>query len=399
MEKIAIIAIAYNRVRSLDRLLVSLSAAYYGDEQVPLIISIDKSDTDEVERYADNYAWSAGPKKVVRHERNLGLKAHILSQGRWLDEYDAVVILEDDVVVARDFWNYVRQTVTRYGDNDEVAGISLYSFAVNYHVRRPFTPLRTSDDVYFMNCASSWGQVWMRRQWRCFEAWLKAHADFTYSPALPLSILSWKAQSWLKYHTRYCIEENKYFVFPYISRSTNFSDLGMHVDVRNSLYQVPLMQGRSGVLRLPEKVSDGVAYDGFFENKALYGVLGIDETECCLDLNSCNGNRVGKRYWLTTGRHPYAVKRSYALMRRPVESNVLENCEGCGIYLYDTHVPAVSPRGRRNAAVPYAFNVVNMFLLVREYGFANIMCDFWGVVCEKVAQMIKKILMSGKSRK
>ncbi len=390
MEKIAIIAIAYNRVRSLERLLASLSAAYYGDEEVPLIISIDKSDTDEVERFADRYDWAAGPKTVVRHERNLGLKAHILSQGRWLDEYDAVVILEDDVVVARDFWNYVRQTVTRYKDNDEVAGISLYSFAVNYHVRRPFTPLRTSDDVYFMNCASSWGEVWMRSQWRRFESWLETHAEFTSSPALPLSILSWKAQSWLKYHTRYCIEENKYFVFPYVSYSTNFSDLGMHVDVRNSLYQVPLMQGRSGVLRLPKNVSDGVMYDGFFENKALYATLGLDEAECCLDLNGANGNRVGKRYWMTTGRHPYAVKRSYALMRRPVESNVLENCEGQGICLYDTREQAAPPSGKGNVAVPYVYNIVNMFLLVREYGYGNIVRDFWSVVREKMAQMKKR---------
>ncbi len=387
MEKIAIIAIAYNRVHSLERLLASLSAAHYGSGQVPLIISIDRSDTDEVERYAESFAWPVGPKTVVRHERNLGLKAHILSQGHWLDEYDAVVILEDDVVVARDFWNYVRQTVALYKDNDEVAGISLYGFAVNYHVRRPFVPLRTSDDVYFMNCASSWGQVWMRRQWRCFESWLASHADFTHSPALPLSILSWKAQSWLKYHTRYCIEENKYFVFPYVSYSTNFSDLGEHVDVQNSLYQVPLMQGRSGTLRLPGKVSDGVAYDGFFENKALYAALGVAEADCCLDLGGANGNRVGKRYWLTTGRHPYAVKRSYALVRRPVESNVLEGRAGSGIYLYDTHVSAAPPKGKGNAAVTYAYNITNMFLLVREYGYGSFVRDFWRVVCGKWTQM------------
>ncbi len=390
MEKIAIIAIAYNRVHSLERLLTSLSATYYGGGQVPLIISIDKSDTDEVERYADSYVWTAGPKTVVRHERNLGLKDHILSQGRWLDEYDAVVILEDDVVVARDFWNYVQQTVARYRDNDEVAGISLYSYSVNFHQRRPFTPLRTSDDVYFMNCAMSWGQVWMRRQWRRFEDWLAAHDDFTYSPALPSSILSWKAQSWLKYHIRYCIEENRYFVYPYISYSTNFSDLGEHVNVQNSLFQVPLMQGRSGVLRLPEKVSDGVAYDGFFENKALYAALGIAEEDCCLDLQGASGNRTGKRYWLTTGRHPYAVKRSFALVRRPVESNVLENCAGSGIYLYDTHEAAASPGGKGNAAVPYAYNIANMFLLVREYGYGSFVRDFWSVVCEKWAQMKRK---------
>lgn len=98
------VAIAYNRVNSLKRLLNSLQKAYYDEDvNVPLIISIDKSDTEDVLRLANEFHWNHGDKRVLSHAENLGLKAHVLSQGKLLEEFDAIVVLEDDVVVARDF--------------------------------------------------------------------------------------------------------------------------------------------------------------------------------------------------------------------------------------------------------------------------------------------------------
>ena len=169
MKSIALVVIAYNRKDSLHRLLQSLDNAIYDEVSIPLYISIDKSNTDEVERFADEHSWRHGKKTVVKHERNLGLRAHVLEQGRLLDKYDAIVILEDDLVVSPYFWTYTQQTVEKYFSCDNVAGISLYSFAVNYHLRSPFIPLHDGHDAYFMNCAMSWGQVWMKRQWKEFE--------------------------------------------------------------------------------------------------------------------------------------------------------------------------------------------------------------------------------------
>ena len=159
MERIAITVIAYNRTESLKRLLCTLSHACYDGDTIPLYISVDKSDTDAVERFADEYCWEYGPKTVVKHSRNMGLKEHVLSQGALLDEYDAVIVLEDDLTVAPDFWSFAKQTVHQYKDDDRVAGVSLYSFAVNYHTLRPFTPQHDGHDVYFMNCAMSWGEI------------------------------------------------------------------------------------------------------------------------------------------------------------------------------------------------------------------------------------------------
>lgn len=384
LRKIAIIVIAYNRLSSLQRLLTSLENACYDGDDVPLIISIDKSDTDAVELFADEYKWSHGEKTVVKHEENIGLRHHVLSQGRWLDIYDAVVVLEDDLSVAKDFWSYTRQTVEKYDSNEEIAGISLYSFAVNYHSCRPFTPVHDGNDVYFMNCAMSWGQIWMREQWRAFEQWYKTHLEFPDMPHLPRSICSWGKKSWLKYHTRYCIEENKYFVFPYISYTTNYSEVGTHVTELDSIHQVPLLCGRIKDLRLPDfNNTDCTIYDGFFENKALYSALGIEESRCCLDLNGTNANRTGKKYWLTTRQLPYKVCRRFTYLQRPIETNVLEEREGNGIYLYDTTIAAKEPRNDNNAAFLSVYFITNSFLFIRDYGFGNIIHDFMKLIMTK----------------
>ena len=59
--KIAICAIGYNRVDSLSRLLSSLNAAVY-DENVTLIISLDRSKTLDVKTYSDEFEWIPGSK-------------------------------------------------------------------------------------------------------------------------------------------------------------------------------------------------------------------------------------------------------------------------------------------------------------------------------------------------
>lgn len=394
MEKIALVIIAYNRISSLKRLLQSLEQGYYDEEDnVPLIISIDKSNTDEVERFADEYEWEFGDKIVVKHQQNLGLKRHVLSQGKWLEEYDAIVVLEDDVVVAQDYWHYVKQCVVRYQHMDEIAGISLYGFSVNYHLFHPFIPLhKDENDVYMMHCAMSWGEVWMRNAWKKFYEWYKNNKDFYPSSNLPESICSWGDKSWLKYHTRYCIEENKFFVFPYVSYSTNFGDCGTHVlSSSNSIYQVPLLQGKNRSLSLPN-IRDAVIYDGFFENTGLYSALGLSPSECCLDLNGANGNKEHKKYWLTTKRLPYKVMRHYALKMRPLELNVLKDVnEGTGIYLYD--ISASEPSSLKindNQAFLIPYFITNAFLFLREYGYVNVIRDFFSVVKCKLNMIFNK---------
>ena len=66
---IAICIIAYNRIDSLKRCLYALEQSVY-NVSVKLYISVDKSDTDLVERFAIDYKWLFGEKEVVLHDSN-----------------------------------------------------------------------------------------------------------------------------------------------------------------------------------------------------------------------------------------------------------------------------------------------------------------------------------------
>lgn len=380
--EIAIVAVAYNRCNSLQRLLNSLEKAYY-DRPVTLIISVDKSNTDLVERFADDYVWPHGEKIVDKHEKNLGLRPHMMSLGKWFERFDAIAVLEDDIVVSPCFFAYTCQAVEKYYNSEAIAGISLYGFSVNYQSSIPFVPYKDEHDAYFMNCAMSWGEIWMRDSWRVFYDWYLHHQDFPFLPHIPKYVCSWNNKSWLKYHTRYCIEENKYFVLPYVSLTTNYSDAGEH-STGSTVHQVPMQYGQKAQFILPDFDGKCVKYDGFFENKELYHVLGFKTEELCLDLQGGNPNQLNKRYWLTTKRADYKVIRSFGLNYRPIEMNILFNTPGNDVFLYDTTIKVKCISKTNRTPILYHFHLNNVFLFLRRYGYLNTLRDFLLLVRMKI---------------
>lgn len=381
---IAIIAIAYNRPQGLFRLLNSLNAAHYPDKDVTLIISIDKSDTDTVERAADAFVWNHGTKRVKKHNENLGLHKHIMSQGEELDRYDAIIVLEDDIVVSPAFYTFASQCVEKYHDNDDIAGISLYSFPVNSLNELPFSPAKDGHDVFMMNIAQSWGEVWMRRQWREFYAWYEQNKDFGPSDAVPHMLFTW-TRSWLKYHTRFCIENNRYFIYPYYSFSTNYGEAGTHSAFDQPHYQTVLQMNIEGELRLPETPAEAVCYDGFFENKAMYAALGLTPDTCCLDISGVRTPLEGQRFVLSTRSLPYKIVRSFGRILRPVEMNVLENVPGNEIFLYDMLSPDICHRNARSQSFIYHHRIIDIVSLVRGYGIGRLTRDILSRVIEKIS--------------
>ena len=63
---LAICVICYNRIAPLKRVLKSLEAAHY-DAPIPLIISIDKSETTAIEDFVETYHWPHGAKPSSIH--------------------------------------------------------------------------------------------------------------------------------------------------------------------------------------------------------------------------------------------------------------------------------------------------------------------------------------------
>lgn len=346
---IGIIVIGYNRPGSIGRLLDRLNACDYPHDRVPLVVSLDNCGKPETFERASAFVWRHGSCQVLLQPQRLGLKNHILTCGSYLERYgwDAAVVLEDDVYPAAAFYRFALQAVEKYQDDDRIAGISLYAMPQNQTVRLPFAPALSEYDAFFMQLPQSWGQVWMKRQWKAFADWYAEHSEpFRKCRGVPWNVCRWPESSWLKYHIRYCVESGKYFVYPYQSLTTCFSDVGEHTDLRSNVLQVPLQQQAKEAYAFPDLDTAPVLYDAWHENPRLAALLGVPPEEVCVDLFGGKWNYEKKRYWLTTRVRPWKVLRAYALTLFPMDMNVLCGLEGDQIFLYDTQQAAEPPPDR-----------------------------------------------------
>lgn len=334
-REIAIVAIAYNRVHSLRRLLTSLRNAEYFEERIELVISIDYSGNDSVYEFAQEFEWPFGNKRIIRHEENLGLRKHVLFCGSLTAEYQNICVFEDDVFVAPAFYNFAKQASNFYKDDERVAGISLYTHMWNYIANRPFLSISNEFDVFFMQQAQSWGQVWSQKKWNAFIHWYNLNNTENLEHAkFPEVISNWPKTSWLKYHMKYLVETNRYFVYPKQSLTTNFSDVGTHAVVSSNCYQVPLELGIRKIYRFIKTVDDTNSYDVFFENNSLYDILGLDKNKITVDLYGQKSDY--ERYLLTSRQLNFKIVKSFGLKLRPHELNIYLNIKGDNIFLYDT---------------------------------------------------------------
>jgi hypothetical protein len=370
MSKFGIVVIGYNRTDSIQRLISSLLQADYSDT-VDLIISIDNSGTDKVEKYAKTINWTYGQKIIKTFQKRMGLKKHVLTCGNYINEYDfdALIVLEDDLFVAPDFFNFSKQAVEKYATNPDVAGISLYSHSWNVNADRPFIPIYKGYDAFCMQYPQSWGQVWMRKQWNEFYKWYEEeeykHLD---KNRVPENVLGWPETSWLKYHVEYCIDTNKYFVYPYHSLTTNYADAGTHYAFSTNKMQVSLSQGIAKTYIFPDNLHDTSVYDAYYENIGLESVLKIKKDGLAVDFfgkkktfpSSC-------RYLLTTEKKEYKVVRSFGLQMRPWELNIIYQVPGNEIYLYDMEVVDKAPNAKHLSLIHWVYDTRGEVILKRNF--------------------------------
>jgi len=329
----AIVVAAYNRAASLSRLLASLSNAFY-TKNTKLIISIDKSNNDDVLEIASEFLWQHGEKEIIAHKKNLGLRKHILKCGDLTNLYESVVILEDDLYVSPYFYQYASHAINYYQDEKSVAGVSLYSNSFNHTAQLPFTPLLDGHDIYFMQLAASWGQAWTRSQWGLFKAWYDQEPILIDIKDIPKNILEWPETSWLKYFNAYLILKNKFFVFPRQSFTTNFSDTGTHHKNISSLFQVPLSYGNHSS-SFSDFSSSSAKYDSYCE--ILPDCINtltdnLSKINYCLDIYGEKPINSLLEYVITSKPCKSYIK-SYGLQLKPPELNVLENIKGTNIVL------------------------------------------------------------------
>jgi len=343
MMTFAIVIVCYEKLNSLKRLISSLEIVdFQKRKDITLIFSIDYSDNnEEVRKFAENYNWEHGRKIVRKFEENQGLKKHIFSCGDYTLDYDILVVLEDDLYVSDSMYHYSYNSAKFYMDDENIAGISLYNFQKNWlNTMLSFFPQSNQYDAYFLKVAQSWGQVWTRDKWKKFKDWYSMNSEFIFSDNIPNALNKWNSKtSWLKYHDKFCIEKKKYFVYPYFSISTNFSDPGTHSKIVTSESQSNLCVEKK-IFHFPVFSKESIVYDEYMERENLDIHLGLESGSLSVDIfcNKSDKQLKHKRYLLTTRKLDFKIIEQYSLALKPVELNVLRGIKGSGIYLYDTKI-------------------------------------------------------------
>lgn len=359
-NRICVIAVGYNRPVALGRLLDSLADAEYGSDQVDILISIDKGQRQkEIVDLAEAFVWKYGDKRVRAFSEKQGLRNHILQCGDISEEYDGVVVLEDDLTVARNYYNFVRTCIDYYGDDPSIAGISLYKHCYNVDAGAFFEPAYDGADVYLMQYAQSWGQCWTKRMWRGFRTWYESNEKIFDALddrllCYPINITTWSQHSWLKYYIAYIIENDLFYIYPHQSMTTNHSEAGEHNQLPNCDYQVALPQGIFDYRLRPS--DELIKYDAFFERINL-DCPAFPEKKLVIDLYGRKRSFDNADYLISTEARPYRVMHEWKLKLRPQELNLLHPEDGKGIYVYDLGQPGDPPHQTDQANIRTRFDV------------------------------------------
>ena len=358
----AIVVIAYNRPDALARLLSSIESASYPENTHPsLIVSIDKSDSDDVAKVAHSFKYTHGEKTVIERPERMGLKDHVLVCGDITREYGSIIVLEDDLFVAPRFYEYACVALD-YTENDgRIGGVSLYNHLFNVHTREAFEAIDDGYDNWYLQIASSWGQAYTKKQWDEFRNWYAVNKDRTLEgPYVPANVSGWSDRSWLKYYIVYLIETGRYCIYPRISMTTNFGDVGSHACKAETDLQVPIGNSKRPLKYDLSTLDESRAvYDAFFEPLGilvdgkvclgglpdsfegdekrrltvdLYGYKPLDEI---ISLCKNDPDKAEFNYILTSKQLPYKVIKSFARRMRPVDANILYGIKGSDIFLYD----------------------------------------------------------------
>lgn len=362
-NKVAIICVGFNRLEGLKRLIDSLLKANYNIDDVPLIISIDCSGEEDVYNYAKNIIWPFGKKYVNIQKERLGLKEHIFQCGDLSKYFKAVIILEDDLYVSPFFYEYTLEVISAYTDSNLIAGFSLYAPELNGFAGLPFIPLQNGSDVYLSQDVPTWGECFTFSCWMNFKKWYSNYKeDDIKNSNMPDQIKSWE-RAWSKYFYTYVVRTNKYFIYPYNSYTTNFSDAGEHGLWTNNVQVSLVLEKKRPLLCAPE--NSLVKYDVYQNNECLYDVLGFSKDELIIDLYANVNVLRNQRYILTTKILNHKVMQSYGLRLRPIELNIIQNIKGDEIYLYDLKTRERNKRQNFYIIVDYYLKGFNKKMLLR----------------------------------
>lgn len=163
--KYAPIAIfAYNRLDVLKKTLKSLKKnSIFFKSKVLIFIDgpkniKDKRDIDKVKEYLFKNIETKNS-KFIMNKKNVGLRINIT---RGLDfvfkTHDKCIILEDDILVSKEFLKVMNYYLNYYKKNKKIASIEGYMYPVKFCKKVP--------NAFFLRGTGGWGWATWKRSWK-----------------------------------------------------------------------------------------------------------------------------------------------------------------------------------------------------------------------------------------
>lgn len=160
-----ILLFAYNRPRHLQHTVEALAHNPLAQESELFVFSDGartEDDREDVELVRSYIHTIEGFKTVhrIERDRNYGLAANIIDGvTNIVNRYGRVIVLEDDLVTAPGFLQFMNDALDTYADEPRVGHIQAYDFTQN-----PRLP-----ETFLIKFTGSWGWATWQRAWQHFN--------------------------------------------------------------------------------------------------------------------------------------------------------------------------------------------------------------------------------------
>ena len=235
-----IIVLAHSRASDLERLLQSLEASTYTD-CVELQIQIDPPESRDalslVKHVADRFTFTHGLKSVTVGRVRRGLAASW--RRAWVPSTDeeCAIILEDDIVLSKFWFVWLKKANAKYGRRDSMAGISLQKQTLVPHKLARGVNLLRRNGPYMYRLVGSIGYSPKAYVWRDFILWWDS-LPVGYDISTPGLVTSewWRnldqKHMWTQYFIHYTVLNSLYTLYAGLSGNETLAahnrSKGMH---------------------------------------------------------------------------------------------------------------------------------------------------------------------------
>lgn len=187
MEMFApVVLFAYKRLDTLKRVIASLEEAELS-EQTDIYIFVDAAkrecDIDKneaVKAYLEKWKENAAFKNVylTYATSNKGLSNSIIQGvGKIMDEWGKAIVVEDDIVVSKDFLSFMNRALEYYEKDENVWAITGYTEELDILKNMEYSTF----PWYRCDC---WGWASWKDRWESIDWEVKDYRKFIFSPQM-----------------------------------------------------------------------------------------------------------------------------------------------------------------------------------------------------------------------